>query len=510
MAGTVWTGRTMLGRLAAAVALGAMGALGSATWGQGATAPALPDTHLPPAQPVLIEWGDEPLRLDAVGLTMQLPLGSTAQSSSAGSDVTARIVGKGETWLINVRTPRLPGDLNLTASDVLEQIMVQIATASGEVFVATSQDERLANKPRQARMQDAIGSYARLLAPPQTVVINGRSAERAYIELPPIRQSPASVRGVTVFQTGPVQFVVIDLTTFVEEFERVRPIYESTLATTRIESDSDVTTRRAAAVALGARVLDGLDESKYEAALKAKPTRWLRRYRPASTGSDRDAEELGYARISTTVGRRGLVGGAGAGGGGAGDDQGYLVQVDFRMLDGRNGITDSRGIYFMTPDRQEEVWKVENAVRRDGKSIITIETGGRVGKSMSVRVEGQGRAPMTVKPILQGDGYITIVEDLLMPRFLIEAGIPGDFGFYAYRSDTGSIRYRRDELVRDPEEPKGWLLTTTRGDDARNQVSRYTVNGDLIRTTLPDGSVWEPTTPESLMRLWKDKGLPLD
>lgn len=460
-----------------------------------------------PASITPIEFSDEPLRLDAVGLTMQIPMGSRAQSSTVGSDVSASILGESSSWLINVRTPRLAGDVKLTSREVLEQIAEHIASASGEVFIARETDGRFKSKPFAARFNDVAGSYAKLLGEPETIIINGMQAERVYIELPPIRQFPATVRGLTVFKSGAVQFVVADLTVILSDFSSVKPIYETTLATTTIINDAQLTNRRAAAVKLGQALIAGLKPNDYEAALTAKPERWLRRYRPAANGSIRDAQELGYARIRTAKGTRNAVA---TSPGPTGNQEGYVIRVDYRMLDGTDGVVDSRGTYFTTPERDDEVWQVENSIKRGGNSIVIIERGGRNGKSMTVSIEGQGRAPMTIKPILQGDGYITIVEDLLLPRFLVVSGLQGELGFYAYRSDTGTIRYRRDTISIDPQNSNVVLLATTRGDDAKSQTSRYSKSGDFIQTLLPDNSIWEPTTPEALMRIWKDKGLPLD
>ena len=41
-------------------------------------------------------------------------------------------------------------------------------------------------------------------------------------------------------------------------------------------------------------------------------------------------------------------------------------------------------------------------------------------------------------------------------------------------------------------------------------ISLFNDQGDLIRTELSDGSIWEPIDPKALVRLWRDKNLPLD
>lgn len=456
--------------------------------------------------PSLVELADEPFRLDAVGLSMMLPVGARAESSSAGGDVSARIIGPDNSWLLNIRTPRLPGDLGLSTADLLEQIAVHIASASGEQFKATGKSN-LPGTGSTAKYTDLEGFRARLLGEPQVVTINGRTAHRVYISLPPVSQTPATVRGVTIFQTGPTQFVVMDMTVIAEEFDRSKVIYETMVATAAFVDDTELTLRRGAAIEMGQRILGALKPEHYRAALEAQPERWLRLYRPSATGSARDDQEIGYARIKTKFGSRSDVAAAA---GPAASSEGYILQIDVRILTGNDRIVDTKGIYFMTPDRTEEVWQLSQAVRKDGQTITTVERGGRIDKSITVMIDGQARAPRTIRPIIQGEGYVSIVEDLLIPRFLITSAIPGEFGFYSYRSDAETIRYRRDLLERDPKAPDVWTLTTTRGDDRVSQVSRYTSTGELIQTVLPDRSIWEPITPEKILNLWKSKGLPQD
>lgn len=487
-------------RLAVAAAILSMGAFAAPLFAQARPA------AKPLAGTGLVELADEPFRLDAVGLTMMLPIGARADSNSAGGDVTARIVPSDNTWLLNVRTPRLTGDLNLTAEELLEQIAVHIASASGEQFKASGRSN-LPGSGTTAKYTDLDGFRARLLGEPQTVTINGRQASRAYISLPPVNQTPATVRGVTVFQTGPTQYVVMDLTVIAEEFERSKPIYETIVATAKFVDDADLTLRRGAAIEMGKRLIDDLKPETFQAAIAANSERWLRLYRPSASGNIRDDEELGYARIRSKIGPRSDVAESN---GPAGNSDGYIVQIDVRVLAGEGRILDTKGIYFMTPDRTEEVWQLSQAARKDGQVFTTVERGGRVDKSITIRIDGQARAPMTIKPIIQGDGYVSIVEDMLMPRFLISQGIPGEFGFYSYRSEAATIRYRRDVLDKDPKDPNVWILTTTRGDELVSQVSRYTATGDLIQTVLPNRTVWEPITPQKILDLWKAKGLPQD
>jgi hypothetical protein len=52
------------------------------------------------------------------------------------------------------------------------------------------------------------------------------------------------------------------------------------------------------------------------------------------------------------------------------------------------------------------------------------------------------------------------------------------------------------------------VVTTRTREDPKGQVSVLNADGDVLRTELSDGRVWEPTTPMELFRVYKAKGLP--
>jgi len=70
----------------------------------------------------------------------------------------------------------------------------------------------------------------------------------------------------------------------------------------------------------------------------------------------------------------------------------------------------------------------------------------------------------------------------------------------------GSITLRRDSFTKTP---KGWTREEIRSDLEDPQISTYTDGGELIRATLPNGTIMEPIAPDRLMRLWKSKELPI-
>ncbi len=157
----------------------------------------------------------------------------------------------------------------------------------------------------------------------------------------------------------------------------------------------------------------------------------------------------------------------------------------------------------------EEAWTVKNAFRKDGKTDVLSEIGARTGKSMVVNIEGTGRPQRTITPVFQGDGYISAVEAWMLPQLLLKAGVTTDFAFYTYRSEVGGITMRRDTLAQPADKPGLWVLTSRLSDDKRPQISYFNGKGELIRTEMVDGSIWEPITKDALVQLWTTKNLPM-
>jgi hypothetical protein len=152
---------------------------------------------------------------------------------------------------------------------------------------------------------------------------------------------------------------------------------------------------------------------------------------------------------------------------------------------------------------------VRNAIRKDGKTDTVTEIGARTGKSLVVTIEGTGLPQRTVKPVFQGDGYISRVEAWLLPQLLVKSRVTSDFAFYSYQSEAGSVCLRRDTLEQPIDKPDCWKLTSKLSDDKKPQVSYYNGKGELIRTELPDGSIWEPISFPRLVQLWQGKNLPM-
>jgi hypothetical protein len=403
--------------------------------------------------------------------------------------------------MINIQTPR-SSDPATTTADICDRIATEYLKASGEA--------RDPKNPNQL-----VGVNGAIIEARKQVTIDKWPADRVYFSVPGAQaKDPAVIRGLTVIKNAANQFLIFELVTTEPAFARSKAIYETTVQTAHIEDPETLNTERAAAIAAGQRVLQGLGPSALQDLVNSTPERWERRYKPAPGGADADAQELGYRWIRVHPGTRAnLDSGGGKNAAGAGNrQQGLIVQMDARVLEGEYTI-DSQAAFFLAPDaaldQSEEAWSVKNAIRKGGKTDVVHEIGARTGKSMVVNVEGTGIPEKTVKPVFQGEGYISRVEAWLLPQLLLKAGATADFAFYSYQSEAGSVCMRRDTLEQPQDKPGLWKLTSRLSDDKKPQVSYYNAKGELIRTEMADGSIWEPTTVEKLKQLWESKHLPM-
>lgn len=452
-------------------------------------------------RPVLVNFADEPLRIAAIGLTMQLPVGCRADATTGGTAASVQITPQDGSWLLNIQTSRTVNP-DTKAEEVLRAIMIGVLRATGEVY-----EQGRAAPPEVGDADRIIGVLGAQIGDRQVFELSKLPAARGYVSIKSDAGDSKYVRGYTVIKNSPTQVVVMELVCPESAFGTARQVYETVVGTSFFEDPARVNADREAVIRAGLKIFEGVNADVLKEIIAPRGERWLRRYRPSPDGSRQNDVELGYSRIRAKTGMRGDV--TRQNNDVADRQQGLVLQLDFRILDGKQ-MYDSRGAFFMTPDRTEEIWLVENALRDGTQTIVAVERGARSGDTMIVQTEQQGLKGDTIKPLFQGDGYITRVEDFLLPQIIIRSKVPTDLGFYAYRSDAGRIRMRRDTLDRDPARPDVWRLRSRLAEDKPEQVAFYNEAGDLIRLEMPDGTVWEPTTLDALAKLWRSKGLPLN
>ncbi len=485
---------TQIAAIALAAALAASGATAQST----GTPKADPGAPVPAQPSGRVEFAVDPLRLDPVGLTMLVPVRAAVQSTRIGGLATAQIADADSKWIINIQTPQA----TTAESSVTTAAEQTIALIQGSVGVMD---------PGQTKV---LSTDAKLISR-RAFQLTGQMVEQFYLSVPRGRGDGKLVKGYTIFKPSASQFVVLELITTEEEFERTRPIYETVAGTATFADMGKISETRGAAVQAGITLFKNLGDKDWDELLDGTE-RWQRLTMPAPGGDPTDAEELGYRGIQFWRGSRGEIDADRdpATWGAADRDEGYLAKIRVRLLEGKDQVIDSEAIYFTTPDRLDESWEVRTYVRsRGGKTLSTWrETGGRGGRDghdMTVQIQQSSQSPRIVKPLIQGEGYLGALEALLLPRVMIHSGAQADFAFYTYRTQSETISMRRDKLDRAKTPGGGWIVTTVFREGETEQVSSYAANGDLVQIDLGDGRLWKPIEVDALFNLWMRKGLPV-
>lgn len=474
------------------------------------------------------------MRIEEVGLTMRLPLGTAVQRDRMGTVAVNTVVPEDQSWRVKVET-HLTSNRALSLMEIADASLATLQKSVGERFIPKSD---LKNPDANPKWVGSRAGWVERIPndkQPKLVILNGATEvpiERFYVALPRGQETTPVVRGFTVVQVASQQFVSFDLLTTIDKFDAVRPVYEAMVATVRFGNPEEITAQRGAAIDAGLEVVRSLSTEDFAAVLGGAEGRekWIRMFRPAPTGARSDAEEVGYTRIKTRIGQRGLIDPTRPKSRWLQSDrqEGYIVDIDARFLS--NGmVVDSKAVYFMSPDREQEAWTVRNAFRdlAEGGSntaakppqerkkaaakmpTVATEVGARSGNSMQVTISATGRGDEVIKPTLQSEAYISRVEALLMPQLLVRQKRTMEYGFYNWHGPESKIKLRRDTVDQPIDRPGVWQVTTRIGDDDRTQVAIYNEAGELIRTVMPDGVVCEPSGAQEIAKLWESKNLPV-
>lgn len=447
----------------------------------------------------VVEFEQDTHKIPSLGLALHIPLGAIVESTRVAERATTRISPESRDWLIDIQ-PIEESDRELTVAALADRIADRMIESA---------------RPGGAGREELT---PRIFLREKQVRLPNTTAERFYIIVPQ-RQGEDLIRGMTLIQLSPTRYAALSIFSRASDFAQARLTYEALVSSIVIEDPETADVSRAAAVRLGMSVLARLDDDDYRQIIADNPERWERFFRPSSTGSNGDAAELGYRRITAWQGKRGDVNYGRPRRHTAADDQpGILLRFESRLVEttrldgvftGEPVILDTVATYFMSFDGEEESWLLRVARREGAQTAEWEELGARTGTSMNVRTSGVGRTPSIIKPIFESEGYISQVQSFLLPLLLVRAGIEGDFGFYAYRSADSKVVLRRDVLERPSSNPELWLLRSRLTEDSPEQQWLFDPDGSLIRSTLQDGRIWEPTTLDRLASLWRSKGLPM-
>lgn len=339
---------------------------------------------------------------------------------------------------------------------------------------------------------------------------NGRTdrpVEQFYI-LEPRPGGDSIVQGRTLFPIGGEEYAAFSLYCIESEFvAKGRPAYERVLETVEFIDPADAQAQRLLMIEAGQQVMGQLSRSHLEEVVRANAERWERFYRIDEAGME---QELGFRVIRASRGFRGeLDPGKPRERWNTSDRQeGYILRIDLRLLGEENRVTNASSIFFLSDDEQQEAWHITTEVRAQPVPIRATEIGMRDGEFMQVKIQDAGAQPLRVNPVIEGRGYLPQVKAYLLGPLLVKVGIAIETGFYCYQSAHQTIELRRDLLERTADGSR-WKITTRLTADTPPQVSIYDDEGNRLRTTYADGSIWEPIEARRLAELWQRKNLPL-
>lgn len=441
-----------------------------------------------------IEFNPKPFRVESMGLTILLPVGANASSTSIGAQSALEIIGPDNLWYVAARIVE-SSDLKLNLSEVAE---TNLRSQFGEGVL----------------MVGNVGSSgATLLERVQNLQVGTLPAERFYVLGPADEKDKKKVRlvyGVTFIKLGPGRFAYFETSMGEPQFERGRPQIEATVATAQFADKPALEAAQRALFDAGAKFLESVNEAKLRSVIEDSKETWWRLYVPAKTGADADARELGYRRIRMFIGKRGQIDPKRDPKTfrGADNDEGYLVQVDFRGILGDNNeiLTDSQGMFFLSLDRSQETWALTTRVR-DGKTDKTSdEIGHRIGNQIKLK-KADGRDATLLVP---DKTYVSRMETFVLHRLLVLSRLTTEFAFNTYSSESELVDIRRESVDQPVDKPGIYRITSRLGEGTQPQISTLKENGELLFADMGGGVRVEPTSKEQLLRLWKSKGLPLD
>lgn len=429
-----------------------------------------------------LELARDPVRIRSLGMTLNLPRGVKAETVRYADSVSTAIKLPDDLGLLLIKEQRTTNE-GLDARGVVRAVRDRFVNENNYELVGEQPDLR-------------VGLW---------------DAHRVYLRSP-MGPSGRAYRGVTVFAHKERSFLVFDLSLSGEEgrFDRARRLYETIVATMNLEEMSSESVQRSAALRATQAVLSRLTLEDYDAVMTGRSTdHWERLHTPAGTGDPMDDTEHGYRRIRSWSGYKGELTKKDRASFDEEDRElGYLIQIDAMILE-RDLRIDSRALFFMSLDASEETWTIRMALTRDDQRTVSTVTGARRGSDLMVTTT-QGRNPPTVtRPEVPEEGYIPQFLTYHLGRIFAHKGLVGEFASYAYNSTSDTVALRWDSVARDTDEGV-WRVTTKKTPEAPPSTALLDESARLVRVTLANGRVWEPIELETLIDLWKRKGLPLE
>ena len=447
----------------------------------------------PPAHPVgAVPLTDRPYEIRSLGLEIRLPVGASLDTTNIGGvEASFTVTAKDGTWIMRMHSPTSK-DTKLTPAGVADGLFQELRKT------------RTGRDPKTGRVIDTITEIDR----DDTLKINGAPAVRFYARVPR-SDGVVFVTGYTIFPRSPGRFIIFQLDCLEPEFAQARTVYETTVATVRLQGREELAADRAGGVLAGDRLLKHFNGADLLAMLPKDP-RFFRLYRPGGTGSEGDDTEVAYQVVAMRPGQRGELDPSKPRSRWrpADRDKGIITSVKARFIDGKR-LIDSESSFFLAADRASEGWSIRMAVKQGSDTALYTETGARQGDTIEVNVIEPGKPAISKSWKTPPEGYLSQVETYLLPFMLTKVGAELEYAFYTYQPQHNDIMLRRDTLQKS-DRPGEWIVLTQPSEDASVDRATLDADGYLVRKTMANGVVMEAIRPKDLARLWRSKGLPTD
>lgn len=433
----------------------------------------------------------EPIRVEALGLTMRTPPDAMAQVRQSGEEVLLDLVEgtASRRWSMRVQA-LVPSQADSTPKKQIEELL--------------------------RRWSERDIAYREVVNEP--VTIHGVDGHRCYVDVT-MPNGERVVSGWLILAPDRWRYITVALQVVPDAFAEVRPTLDASLASIRLQAPGEIDDERKVRLDAGRAFLDALS-SNLLGKLVGRSA-WYRYYMPATSTEDGIALDLGYLNIEFTEDARGAVN--------ANRDpenydpsereRGLLVRVLGHYVDATSGGTyDSEARYWLSWDRQRETWSVLATERFAGKTRTEAQTGISVAPTTDnprglITVIKSERDGATRDQADWGMPAVYLPQALrwglgaLFPR---EGHEPHEYCFYSVEPtpEKPVLSLRTERWERDARRTGFWRLTSRARADGPEVDSVYGPDGMLVRRTFSTGAVSERIGVEELRRIWKNRPAP--
>jgi len=441
----------------------------------GANAP--PSTTLDPT----------PFEAESLGLKINFPLGASvsAQKSNGQVEIMVSDDATTPTWTMRIQPLQATSPESTPASQIAD--LIQQFKSSQQAF------QTLTNTVFQTEALEGQLCYIKLAAKPDQSVVSG------WLVLP----------------SGKASYMVFAIQTLPEHLPRVRSLLEASFKTIELRSAEDLAADRKARLTVGKQLIDSATPERLKSMVGLK--QWFRVYKPSADGAT--DTEVGYSLMEVLEATKGEVEQTKSTKGRSDGDRqtGIMIRIQSRLIPADRSMSyDSIALYWMAWDQSEEVWSIVGTQRQGEAEYSEAESGVR-----SYTPGGPPPKLTVVKSVAstnEREPYEWPVPDVYLSQplgWLIGRLLPKDitqdreyrYYFYNFANRRAQVSQRSDTWGPTNDGTGNFRLITKLTSDSAPITSIYAANGELIRRTHPDGTMTEPSTIETINKLWKSKGL---